>query len=68
LNAPESNPRRKDRPFLEIGMYDRGSTGVAFLRRDKTGRSDGYVAAGGPGYAGFIDTVGNAAIQTAAGR
>ncbi|HOF41035.1 MAG TPA: hypothetical protein PLD73_13255 [Candidatus Hydrogenedentes bacterium] len=49
-------------------MYDRGSTGVAFLRRDKTGRSDGYVAAGGPGYAGFIDTVGNAAIQTAAGR
>lgn len=30
----QGNPTRKSRPFLETGMYDRGSTGVAFLRRD----------------------------------
>ena len=30
----QGNPARKSRPFLETGMYDRGSTGIAFLRRD----------------------------------
>ncbi|MEA3365644.1 MAG: hypothetical protein U9Q79_08390, partial [Candidatus Hydrogenedentes bacterium] len=167
----QGNVERKDRPFLETGMYDRGSTGVAFLRRDgfvsldagatggevltrpvtfngkhlfvnvdapdgqvraelvdeagkalspftmdkcralstdstlaqvtweggadvsafagkpvrfrfhltngklyafwvsrdKTGRSDGYVAASGPGYTGFIDTVGEAALAASEG-
>ena len=166
----QGNPERKDRPFLETGMYDRGSTGVAFLRRDgfasleagaaggeiltrpitftgshlfvnvdapqgqlraeltdesggplapftldqcevlstdstlaqirwsggddlaalagrpvrirfhltngalyafwvscdRTGRSDGYVAAGGPGYIGFIDTVGTGTSRASA--
>jgi len=167
----QGDPERKERPFLEAGMYDRGSTGVAFLRRDgfasleadaaggdiltrpitftgkhlfvnvdapqgqlraeltdesgnpiapftldncevlsanstlaqvrwsagddltalagrpvrirfqltngalyafwvsrdRTGRSDGYVAAGGPGYTGLVDTVGNAALAAPAG-
>lgn len=30
----QGNADRKNQPFLETGMYDRGSTGVAFLRRD----------------------------------
>ena len=167
----QGNVDRKDRPFLETGMYDRGSTGVAFLRRDgfvsldadatggevltrpvifngkhlfvnvdapegrlraelvddagnaiasftlaacrtlstdstlaqvtweggedlsafagkpvrfrfhltngklyafwvsrdKSGRSDGYLAAGGPGYRGFIDTVGETALAASEG-
>jgi len=167
----QGDPSRKGRPFLETGMYDRGSTGVAFLRRDgfasmdadatggelltrpltfsgkhlfvnantaegelraevldeagnplapftvdncqplstdstlapirwegedgltalagkpvrigfqltngslyafwvsrdKTGRSDGYVAAGGPGYRGLVDTVGRVAGERMAG-
>jgi len=28
------------------------------VSRDATGRSDGYVAGGGPGYTGSTDTVG----------
>ncbi|MFO7974368.1 MAG: glycosyl hydrolase family 32 [Candidatus Hydrogenedentota bacterium] len=38
-----------------------------WVSRDRTGRSDGYVAAGGPGYTGFIDTVGEAALAASEG-
>jgi hypothetical protein len=40
-----------------------GSLFAFWVSRDPTGRSDGYVAAGGPGYAGPIDTVGRAALE-----
>lgn len=40
-----------------------GSLYSFWVSRDETGRSDGYVAAGGPGYPGTVDTVGRAAIK-----
>ncbi len=30
----QGDPAKKNGPFLQTGMYDRGATGVAFLRRD----------------------------------
>ncbi len=33
-----------------------------WVSRDNSGRSDGYVAGGGPGYTGMTDTVGKAAL------
>ncbi len=39
-----------------------GSLYAFWVSRDKSGRSDGYVAAGGPGYTGLVDTVGRAAL------
>jgi len=30
----QGDPAKKNRPFLQNGMYDRGATGIAFLRRD----------------------------------
>ncbi len=36
--------------------------------RDASGRSDGYVAGGGPGYTGPTDTVGSQAVGAAAGN
>lgn len=37
-----------------------------WVSRDNSGRSDGYVAGGGPGYTGMTDTVGKAALKAAA--
>jgi len=34
-----------------------------WVSRDATGRSDGYVAGGGPGFTGVTDTVGRAALE-----
>ncbi|MDY0168631.1 MAG: hypothetical protein RBS80_18935 [Thermoguttaceae bacterium] len=45
----------------------RGSLYAFWVSRDDTGRSDGYIGAGGPGYDGVIDTVGRAALEAAAG-
>ena len=39
-----------------------GSVYAFWVSRDETGRSDGYVAGGGPGYTGLRDTVGRAAL------
>jgi hypothetical protein len=44
-----------------------GSLYSFWISRDETGRSDGYVAAGGPGYPEIKDTVGKAAL-TATGK
>jgi hypothetical protein len=41
-----------------------GSLYAFWISRDASGRSDGYVAAGGPGYPGVLDTVGRAASGT----
>jgi len=37
----------------------RGSLYAFWVSRDATGRSDGYLAGGGPGYTGPVDTVGD---------
>jgi hypothetical protein len=34
-----------------------------WVSRDASGRSDGYVAGGGPGFTGPTDTVGRASIE-----
>lgn len=40
-----------------------GSLYSFWVSRDESGRSDGYLAAGGPGYPGVIDTVGRKALS-----
>lgn len=40
-----------------------GSLYAFWVSRDVTGRSDGYIAGGGPGYIGPTDTVGKKALQ-----
>lgn len=40
-----------------------GSLYSFWVSKDQSGRSDGYVAAGGPGYPGTLDTVGKAALE-----
>jgi hypothetical protein len=40
-----------------------GSLYAFWVSQDDTGRSDGYVGVGGPGYEGVIDTTGRAALQ-----
>jgi len=42
---------------------ENGSLYAFWVSQDETGRSDGYVAAGGPGYTGPIDTVGRKALE-----
>lgn len=39
-----------------------GSLYSFWISQDESGRSDGYVAAGGPGFTGMIDTVGSSAM------
>jgi hypothetical protein len=38
-----------------------------WVSRDATGRSDGYIAGGGPGFTSDIDTVGRASLEAEAG-
>ncbi len=45
-----------------------GSLYSFWVSRDGSGRSDGYVAGGGPGYTGLRDTVGKAALQSEGGE
>ncbi len=45
-----------------------GSLYSFWVSKDASGRSDGYVAGGGPGYTGLVDTVGQAALGTARAR
>ena len=40
-----------------------GSFYAFWISKDETGRSDGYVAAGGPGYTGIRDTIGKSVID-----
>jgi hypothetical protein len=40
-----------------------GSLYAFWVSRDESGRSDGYVAGGGPGFSGPTDTVGRAALE-----
>jgi hypothetical protein len=40
-----------------------GALFAFWVSRDETGRSDGYVAGGGPGFTGLTDTVGRAELE-----
>jgi hypothetical protein len=44
-----------------------GALYAFWVSKNASGRSDGYVAAGGPGYPGVVDTVGKKALTQAAG-
>jgi hypothetical protein len=44
-------------------LLNGGSLYAFWVSRDESGRSDGYVAAGGPGYSGTVDTVGRAGLD-----
>lgn len=52
----------KNKPVRFQFELENGSLYSFWVSRDETGRSDGYVAAGGPGYPGTVDTVGRKAI------
>jgi hypothetical protein len=53
----------KSRPVRFRFRMNTGSLYAFWVSCDESGRSDGYVAAGGPGYTGPIDTVGRAALE-----
>lgn len=52
----------RDRPVRFRFALENGSLYSFWVSRDATGRSDGYVAGGGPGFTGPTDTVGRAAL------
>ncbi|MEN6492842.1 MAG: hypothetical protein ABFD16_01005 [Thermoguttaceae bacterium] len=53
----------KDRPVRLRFTLRNGSLYSFWISRDASGRSDGYVAGGGPGFTGPTDTVGHAALE-----
>jgi len=53
----------KGRPVRFRFELKNGALYSFWVSQDETGRSDGYVAGGGPGYTGPIDTVGTAALE-----
>ena len=53
----------KDKPVRFRFRMNNGSLYAFWVSCDESGRSDGYVAAGGPGYTGPIDTVGKKALK-----
>ncbi len=54
----------KNRPVRIRFRMTNGSLYAFWVSHDTSGRSDGYIAAGGPGYSGPIDTVGKRALET----
>jgi hypothetical protein len=53
----------KNRPVRFRFALKAGSLYSFWVSPDESGRSGGYLAAGGPGYPGTIDTVGRAALE-----
>ena len=53
----------RDKPVRFRFTLRDGSLYAFWVSRDETGRSDGYVAGGGPGFTGMVDTVGRAALD-----
>ncbi len=53
----------RDRPVRLRFTLRNGSLYSFWISRDASGRSDGYVAGGGPGFTGPTDTVGFAALK-----
>jgi len=56
-------PKLKGKPVRFRVELTNGALYAFWVSRDESGRSDGYVAGGGPGYAGLRDTVGRAALE-----
>ena len=52
-----------NRPVRFRFKLENGKFYSFWVSRDETGRSDGYVAGGGPGFTSDIDTVGRAALE-----
>jgi hypothetical protein len=53
----------RNRPVRLRFTLRNGSLYAFWVSRDASGRSDGYVAGGGPGFTGPTDTVGRAALE-----
>jgi len=53
----------KDRPVRIRFTLQNGSLYSFWVSRDESGRSDGYVAGGGPGFTGPADTIGRATLE-----
>jgi len=53
----------RGRPVRFRFSVRQGALYAFWVSRDATGRSDGYVAGGGPGFTGPTDTVGRAALE-----
>ncbi len=53
----------RGRPVRFLFEVTNGALYSFWVSRDDTGRSDGFVAAGGPGYTGATDTVGRSACK-----
>lgn len=53
----------RNRPVRIRFSLRNGSLYSFWVSRDASGRSDGFVAGGGPGYTGATDTIGQAALQ-----
>ncbi|HVJ66477.1 MAG TPA: hypothetical protein VM510_00760 [Caulifigura sp.] len=60
-NGAENLARFAGKPIRFQFELTNGSLYSFWVSQDETGRSDGYVAAGGPGYPGLVDTVGKLA-------
>jgi hypothetical protein len=57
LSALAGKPVRFEFKLTQGKLY------AFWVSRDESGRSDGFLAGGGPGYTGLIDTVGRAALR-----
>lgn len=53
----------KDRPVRFHFELENGALFSFWVSKDESGRSDGYLAGGGPGYSSLVDTVGHAALE-----
>ena len=63
-NGADDLSSLRDRPVRIRFALERGAALYSFwVSRDASGRSDGYVAGGGPGFTGPTDTVGRAALD-----
>ncbi len=63
-NGAEDVHALRGRPVRFRFSVRQGALYAFWVSRDATGRSDGYVAGGGPGFTGPTDTVGRAALES----
>jgi hypothetical protein len=62
-NGREDVDTLRGRPVRFCFSLRRGALYAFWVSRDATGRSDGYIAGGGPGFTGPTDTVGRVALE-----
>ncbi len=56
-------PALRGKPVRFCFTLRDGSLYAFWVSQNATGRSDGYVAGGGPGFIGMTDTLGRAALE-----